>query len=121
MMRNKDSPLTELRLRPSPEPAPRDVGSESRTIVIRHGSTWQPVAFLCLSALLVAAILLGHEALSRIDRQNQETAVAMAQFERKMQELESGMAFDAKRRYLLLGMRDHILKVNPKVSLGDAY
>src|SRR5258707_11045750 len=45
----------------------------------------------------------------------------MARFERKVQQLESGIAFDSKRRYLLLGMRDHILKVNPRVSLGDAY
>jgi soluble lytic murein transglycosylase-like protein len=45
----------------------------------------------------------------------------MARFERKVQQLESGLAFESKRRYLLLGMRDHILKVNPRVSLADAY
>ena len=33
--------------------------------------------------------------------------------------LESGITFDSKRRYLLLGMRDHILKVNPKVLRCD--
>ncbi|HEY8151590.1 MAG TPA: transglycosylase SLT domain-containing protein, partial [Vicinamibacteria bacterium] len=64
---------------------------------------------------------LGHEALRGIDRQNQETALTMSRFERKVQQLESGIAFDSKRRYLLLGMRDHILKVNPRLSLGDAY
>ena len=47
--------------------------------------------------------------------------MTMARFERKVQQLESGLAFESKRRYLLLGMRDHILKVNPRVSLGDAY
>src|SRR5437899_9403847 len=45
----------------------------------------------------------------------------MARFERKVHRLESGIAFASKRRYLLLGMRDHILKVNPRVSLGEAY
>ena len=95
--------------------------SEPRTIVIRHGSTWQSLAFLCLCLLFVGVILMGHEALRGQDRQNQDAAIAMARFERKVQQLESGIAFDSKRRYLLLGMRDHILKVNPRVSLGDAY
>ncbi|PYQ02223.1 MAG: hypothetical protein DMF82_16755 [Acidobacteria bacterium] len=95
--------------------------SEPRTIVIRHGSGWQSLAFLCLCLLLLGIIMLGHEALRGLDRQNQDTAVALARFERKVEQLESGITFDSKRRYLLLGMRDHILKVNPKVSLGDAY
>ena len=95
--------------------------SEPRTIVIRHGSAWQSLAFLCICLLFLGVIMMGHEALRGIDRQNQEAAMTMARFERKVQQLESGIAFDSKRRYLLLGMRDHILKVNPRVSLGDAY
>jgi soluble lytic murein transglycosylase-like protein len=31
------------------------------------------------------------------------------------------MTFDSKRRHLLLGMRKHIMRVNPRVSLADAY
>jgi hypothetical protein len=95
--------------------------AEARTIVIRHGTTWQSLAFLLLCVLLTGAILLGHEALRGIDRQTQDTAVTMARFERKVQQLESGLAFESRRRYLLLGMRDHILKVNPRASLSDAY
>jgi transglycosylase-like protein with SLT domain len=95
--------------------------SEPRTIVIRHGSVWQSLAFLCLCLLLLAAILLGHRVLGSLDRQNQENAVAMARFERKVQEVESGMEFQSERRRLLLGMRDHIMRVNARVSLGDAY
>ena len=38
-----------------------------------------------------------------------------------MQQLEAGISFDGSRRQLLLGMRDHILKVNPHASLSDAY
>jgi soluble lytic murein transglycosylase-like protein len=38
-----------------------------------------------------------------------------------MQQLESGLAFEARRRHLLLGMRNHILKANPRVSLAEAY
>jgi soluble lytic murein transglycosylase-like protein len=100
--------------------AQRDA-SEPRTIVIRHGSGWQSLAFLCLCLLFLAAVLLGHKALGALERQRQESSAAMAGFERKLQRLESGIGFDAKRRQLLLGMRDHIMRVNPRVSLDDAY
>ena len=107
------------RIRPLFDPSREH--AEGRTIVIRHGTTWQSLAFLLLCVLLIGAILLGHEALKGIDRQTQDTAVTMARFERKVQQLESGLAYESRRRYLVLGMRDHILKVNPRASLGDAY
>jgi hypothetical protein len=111
--------VAELRLRPYLD-SPRD-HPEPRTIVIRHGSAWMSAAFLLLCLLILGIVLLGHQALRGIDRQNQETAAVLSRFERKVQQLESGMDFESRRRYLLLGMRDHILKVNPRVSLTDAY
>ena len=111
--------LTDRRPRPvttHPSSAPR-----SRTIVIRQASTWQAVAFLFLCLSLIAAVLIGQHALRGLDAQGRESAAAMARAERKMQQLEAGMSFDSRRRYLLLGMRDRILKTNPRVSLGDAY
>ncbi len=114
--------LGELRLASKTEPRePRSEPREGRTIVIRQGTAWTSMAFLCLCLLLLSAVLMGHKALRGIDRQNQDTAAAMVAFERKVQQLESGLGFEAKRRHLLLGMRDHILKVNPRVSLSDAY
>jgi soluble lytic murein transglycosylase-like protein len=95
--------------------------SEVRTIVIRHGSGWQSLAFLLLCLLLGAAVLLGHWVVRDLDRKNQETSAALARSERKMQQLESGLTFEATRRQLLLGMRNHILKANPRVSLAEAY
>jgi hypothetical protein len=95
--------------------------AEPRTIVIRQGGGWQSLAFLCLCLLLIVVVMLGHRALAALERQNHDTAVAMARFERKVQHVESGLAFESKRRQLLLGMRDHILRVNARVSLGDAY
>jgi hypothetical protein len=126
MIRNEQAErttdLVDLPLRsPVPHPRERREVRTPRTIVIRHGSGWQSLAFLCLCLLLLGVVMLGHEALRALDRQNQETAVALARFERKVQQLESGMSFDSRRRHLLLGMRDHILKVNPRVSLSDAY
>jgi hypothetical protein len=100
--------------------APR-VPSKTRTIVIRHGSGWQSLAVLCLCLLLLAVVLLGHRALNALDRQHLHDSRVMARFEHKIQQLESGIGFDSKRRQLLLGMRDHIMRVNPRVSLGDAY
>ena len=95
--------------------------SEPRTIVIRQGSSWQALAFLCLSLLLLASVILGHQAVRQLDWQNRDSAATMARVERKIQQLEAGIAFDTKRRHLLLGMRDHIMRTNPRVSLGDAY
>jgi soluble lytic murein transglycosylase-like protein len=77
------------------------------------------VFLLCL--LLLAVVLLGHHALGRIELKNQESASALARANRKIQELEASVGFDSSRRQLLLGMRNHILKVNPRVSLTDAY
>ncbi len=95
--------------------------AEPRTIVIRHGSGWQSLAVLFLCLLLAGAVLLGHWVLRGLDQKDQEAAAAMARAERKIQQLESGFTFEAQRRQLLLGMRNHILKANPKVSLTDSY
>jgi hypothetical protein len=94
---------------------------ESRTIVIRHGSGWQSLAFLCLCLLLLAVVMMGHFTLRGLDAQNQQAAAAMTRVEGRIQQLESGVGFDSKRRHLLIGMRNHILKVNSRVSLVDAF
>lgn len=95
--------------------------SEPRTIVIRQGSGWQSLAVLFLCLLLAVAVLLGHWVVRDFDRKNQETTAVMARAERKIQQLDSGLAFEATRRHLILGMRNHILKANPRVSLAEAY
>ena len=100
---------------------PRELPDTTRTLVIRHGSGWQSLAFLCLCLLLLTVVMLGHQALRALERRNQENAVVMTTVERKIQKLESGIGFDSRRRQLLLGMRDHILRVNPRVSLAEAY
>ena len=95
--------------------------AEPRTIVIRHGSGWQSLAVLFLCLLLAGAVLLGHWVVRGLDRRDQEATAAMARAERKIQQLESGFTFEARRRQLVLGMRNHILKTNPRVSLAEAY
>jgi hypothetical protein len=112
------SELAEHPLRPLASPRGQ---SQPRTIVIRHGSAWHLVAFCCLGGLLATVVMLGHQALGGLDRHDQDQAAAMARVERKLQQLESGIGFDSQRRQLLLGMRDHIMAVNPRISLGEAY
>jgi hypothetical protein len=107
--------------RPRPLMAHVRDASRQRTILIRQGSGWQSLAFLCLCLLLLGIVMLGHEVLRGIDRQNQEASLNMVRVERRIQQLESGIPFDSRRRRLLLAMRDHILKVNPRVSLTDAF
>jgi len=94
---------------------------EPRTIVIRQGSAWQSLAVLFLCLLLIAVVLLGHWVLRGLDAQAQQQSAALARAERKVQQLEAGLSYDGARRHLLLGMRDHILRVNARVSLADAY
>jgi len=122
MSRNEHAILKELGDHPlhPVTSVPRE-HSKTRTLVIRHGSAWQSMAVLFLCLLIMAVVMLGHQALRVVERQNQETAAAMTRFERKIEQVESGLAFDSARRQLLLGMRDHIMRVNPRVSLGDAY
>ena len=121
MIRNEHAILKELGEHPlHPVPSSRE-HSKTRTLVIRQGSAWQSLAVLFLCLLIIAVVMLGHQALRALERQNQETAAAMTRFERKIEQVESGIAFESARRQLLLGMRDHIMRVNPRVSLGDAY
>jgi Transglycosylase SLT domain len=110
--------------RPVPRPVNAKVREQprSRTIVIRqHGSSWQSLAFLCLCLLLLGLVLMGHQVVRGLDSRNQEAEASLARAERKIQQLESGMSYDSRRRHLLLGMRNRILKTNPRVSLTDAY
>lgn len=95
--------------------------SRTRTIVIRQGASWQPVFLLFLCLLLLAAVLLGHWQLRALDLRRTEDEAALTRFEAKVQRIEAGLSSDNRRRRLLLGVRDHILRVNPRVSLGDAY
>jgi transglycosylase-like protein with SLT domain len=95
--------------------------AETRTIVVRQGSAWQSLAFLCLCLLLLAVVLLGHHVLRGLDGQNEQSLASLARVERRIQQVEAGLDFQSRRRRLVLGMRNHILRVNARVSLGDAY
>ena len=111
--------IVDRRLKPVAS-RPRE-GTGPRAIVIRQGSSWQTTALFVLCLLLLGVVLVGHQALTRLDARSRESAAEMSKATRKIQQLEASIGFDSARRQLLLGMRDHILKANPRVSLGDAY
>ena len=120
MSRNQQARFTDVgerRLRPVSS-RPRE---DTRPVVVRQGGGWQTIAVLLLCIVLLGVIVLGHLAFSRLEARNQETAAAMARASRKIQHLEASLEFDSTRRQMLLGIRNQILKVNPRVSLGDAY
>jgi hypothetical protein len=100
---------------------PPDVPARTRTIVLRQGSGWQSLAVLFLCLLLLGVVLAGQHVLRAIDARHEQQAAEMAGARRKIQQLEAGLSYDGARRQLVLGMRDHILKVNPRVSLADAF
>jgi len=120
-MRNQNAVLSDDLADLSLRPMGAAERSRGRTIVIRQGSGWMAFALLAVCLLLIAVVLLGHHELAAQGRRNVETVQELGRVEAKLQELESNLAFDSRRRQLLLGMRDHILRVNPRVGLADAY
>jgi soluble lytic murein transglycosylase-like protein len=48
-------------------------------------------------------------------------STTMRRVEQKIQNLDAGISFDSKRQQLLLGIRDEIMRTNPRVSLNEAY
>ena len=54
--------------------------SEPGAIVIRQGGGWQSLAVFLLCLLLLAVVLLGHQALRGLETRNQESAAAMARY-----------------------------------------
>jgi soluble lytic murein transglycosylase-like protein len=95
--------------------------TESRTIVIRQEGSWPSMAVLCVCLLLMALALLGHYTLRELDARDQAAASALAGMQRRLQRVEAGIDFESSRRLLLLGMRDHIVRINPGVSVAEAY
>ena len=96
--------------------------SNHRPLVIRQSFGWQAVGLICVSFLLViltmgAAVYAFHR-MSLADEQLKST---MARVEQNVQRLDAGISFDSKRQQLILGLRDEIMKVNPRVSLSQAY
>ena len=97
------------------------VPPEVREIIVRHGSGWQSAALVVVSMLLLSTIAVAFYAFHRVGVLNDQVADTMVRVERKIQNLNAGIAFDSKRQQLQLGIRDEIIRTNPQVSLNEAY
>ena len=90
-------------------------------IVVRQGGSWQTTALLFLSLLLMTTVGIAFYAFHRVGELNSQMSQTMGRVEQKLQNLDAGISFDSKRQQLLLGIRDEIMKTNPRVSLNEAY
>jgi hypothetical protein len=95
--------------------------SEANPFMIRWSPSWQVMALACLSILLLITIGVAFYAFHRVSELNQELGVSVHRVEQKLQSLDAGISFDSKRQQLLIGIRDEIMKANPRVSLNQAY
>ncbi len=109
------------RIRPIGRAPVRSSPPQRRPASRSRSSAWQSTALFSLSLLLVGAIGLAFYAYQRASDLERELNDTRGQIQAGMQELRAGMQYDSVRQRLLLGMRDEILRVNGKLSLGEAY
>lgn len=88
---------------------------------VRHSAPWQSTALFSLSLLLLLALGLAFYTHQRALELERELVATRGEMQASLQELRAGVEFGSQRQRLLLGMRDEILRVNAKVSLGEAY
>ncbi len=94
---------------------------EVQQIIVRQSAGWQTTALLFLSLLLLTTVGVAFYAFHRVGELNDEVGTTMRRVEQKIQNLDAGISFDSKRQQLLLGIRDEIMRTNPRVSLNQAY
>lgn len=107
----------------SPEPDGRSSAPAPgvQQIIVRQGSGWQTTALVFLALLLLTTIGVAFYAFHRVGELNAYLSTTMHRVEEKIQNLDAGISFDSKRQQLLLGIRDEIMRTNPRVSLSEAY
>ena len=98
-----------------------DAPPEIQQIIVRQGTGWQMLALLFLSLLLLTTIGVAFYAFHRVGELNDQMGTTMRRVEQKIQNLDAGISFDSKRQQLLLGIRDEIMRTNPRVSLNEAF
>jgi hypothetical protein len=80
----------------------------------------QGFALALLGTTLLVVLGLLAFLLHRLSQQERKEANQLERFERQLQKLDAGITFDSRRKRLLLGMRDEIVRVNPTIGLHDA-
>jgi len=107
---------------PSSDEAPtKAVSPPVQQIIVRQGAGWQVTAVLFLCLLLLTTVAVAFYAFHRVGELNEVMGSTMQRVEEKIQNLDAGISFDSKRQQLLLGIRDEIMRTNPRVSLNEAF
>lgn len=104
------------------EEEPAGAGAqEVQHIVVKQSGGWQTTALICVSLLLLTTVSIAFYAFHRVSELNNQMGTTMRRIESRIQNLDAGISFDSKRQQLLLGMRDEIMRANPRVSLNEAF
>lgn len=91
------------------------------SVVVRQDGGWKTVALICVSLALVVMAGVALYAFHHVNSLNDQMTAAVGRMNERIQKLDSGLTFEGKRQQLLLGIRDEIMKANPKVGLNEAY
>lgn len=110
-----------IHLEPVPEPPALKPAVHPSARGASHGAGWKTVALSCLALLLLTTSGLAFYAFHRVSVLNEQLQESLTRMSDKVQRLESGIRFDSRRQQLLLGIRDEIIKANPRISLNEAY
>ena len=81
---------------PSGERPKRNSGGRSASF--RRAPTWQLVALISMSFLLLMTIGVAFYAFHRVGELNQELGLSVHRVEQKLQSLDAGISFDSKRQ-----------------------
>ena len=81
----------------------------------------RPAAIASLAFLLVLSIGFSVYSYRRLQSVDRELTTTREALERRLQKLDAGIHFDSRRQQLLLGVRDEILAVNPRLDADVAY
>ncbi len=109
------------RLPPAGVARKEEAKSEIPPSDVRKGPGWQMTALIFLTLLLFTTVAVAFYAFHRVGMLNDEMGDTMRRVEQKIQNLDAGISFDSKRQQLLLGIRDEIMRTNPRVSLSEAF
>ena len=90
-------------------------------VILRPGPSWSAIVLVgtCL-AVLTTLVLISYDAY-RMRSFNEQARSTIERMEQRIQQLQSGVRFDSARRQMLLGIRDEILRINPRISLQEAF
>ena len=75
---------------------------------------------LFLAMLLLATAAVALYAFNRVSVLNDDISDVAKRVERKIQDRDAGIVFDSRRRQLLLGIRDEIMRTNSRISPNKA-